>query len=312
MYTTLDTPCGDISAIHLKGDFGHCSIFNVYNNCTNNNTITTLQNYLTTHGPEALPSPTDHMLWLGDFNRHHPLWEPNNNRHLYNSAKMINPLLNLITEHNMIIALPPDIPTYETVTSNWTCPDNIWRNNNPNDPIITCNVDPYIQPPQADHLPIITKLDLPIQRADAFPTWNMWEADFKEINKQLQTLLQEHCPAKKICTKDELESAVNKLVETIQEVLEVVVPATKPCPYMKHWWTKELTELKQVQQRLSKLSFHFRGTPNHPVHVEYKTTANKLNNRIDKWKENTGWWDGSTWDFGEAREGEEMKMGCVV
>ena len=112
----------------------------------------------------------------------------------------------------------------------------------------------------------------------------MQEADFKEINKQLQTLLQECCPAKKIHTKDELKSAINKLVETIQEVLEVVVPATKPCPYTKCWWTKELMELKQVQQRLSKLSFRFRGTPNHPVHVEYKTTANKLNNRIDETK----------------------------
>ena len=195
---------------------------------------------------------------------------------------MINPLL--ITEHNMIIALPPNIPTYKTVTSNWTRPDNVWRNDNPNDPIITCNMDPYIQPPQANLLPIITELDLPIQRADTFPTRNMQEADFKEINKRLQTLLQERCPAKKIRTKDELKNAVNKLVETIQEVLEVVVPATKPCPYMKHWWTKELTELKQVQQRLSKLSFHFRGTPNHPVHVEYTTTANMLNNRIDKTK----------------------------
>ena len=44
-------------------------------------------------------------------------------------------------------------------------------------------MDPSIQPPQADHLPIITELYLPIQRADAFPMRNMQEADFKEINK---------------------------------------------------------------------------------------------------------------------------------
>ena len=284
MYTTLDIPCGDISAIRLQGDFGHCSIFNIYNDCTNNNTTTALRNYLTDHRPDALPSPNDHMLWLGDFNRHHPLWEPNNNRHLYNSAEMINPLLDLITEHNMIIALPPDIPTYETVTSNWTRPDNVWRNENANDPIIICNVDPFIRPPQADHLPIVTELDLSTQRANAFPTRNMREADFKEINKRLQTLLHQRCPARKIRNKDELESAVNKLVEAIQEVLEVEVPASKPCPYTKRWWTKELTELKQEQQRLSKLSYRFRGIPNHPVHADYKNAANKLNNRIDETK----------------------------
>ena len=196
MYTTLDIPCSDISAICLKGDFGHCSIFNIYNDCTNNNMTTALCNYLTNHRPDTLPSPNNHMLWLGDFNYCHPLWEPNNNRHLYNSAKMINPLLDLITEHNMIIALPPDIPTYETMTSNWTCPDNVWHNNNHNNPIITCNVDPSVCPPQADHMPIITKLDLSIQRANAFPMQNMHKADFKEINKWLQTLLQECCPGK--------------------------------------------------------------------------------------------------------------------
>ena len=120
MYTTLDIPSRDIMAIRLKGDFGHCSIFNIYNDCTNNNTTMALRDYLSTHNPNALPSPTDHMLWLSDFNCHHPLWEPNDNRHLYNSADMINPLLDLITEHNMILALPPDIPTYKTTTSNWT------------------------------------------------------------------------------------------------------------------------------------------------------------------------------------------------
>ena len=145
-------------------------------------------------------------------------------------------------------------------------------------------------------MPIITKLDLSIQRANAFPTQNMCEADFKEINKWLQTLLQECCPARKICNKDELKSIVNKLVEAIQEVLDIKVPASKPCPYMKQWWTKELMELKWEQQRLSKLSFWFRGTPNHPVHVDYKSVANKLNNRIDKtkWEHWTDWFENTS------------------
>ena len=48
---------------------------------------------------------------------------------------MINPLLDLITEHNMILTLPPNIPTYKTTTSNWTHPDNVWHNDNPDNPI---------------------------------------------------------------------------------------------------------------------------------------------------------------------------------
>ena len=284
IYTTLDIPCSDIMAVRLKGDFSYCSIFNIYNDCTNNNTTTALQNYLSTHSSEALPSPTDHMLWLGDFNQHHPLWETNDNRHLYNSADMINPLIDLITEHNMVIALPPEIPTYETVTSNWTHPDNVWRNDNPNDPITICDVDPAIRPPQADHLPIITVLDLPILRASTFPTCNMCEANFETINEKLQALLANRGPAQRIWSKEELEMAVNALVETIQEVLDQEVSTTKPSPFTKRWWTKELTELKREQTRLSKLSYRYRGVRDHTVHAEFKSATNKLSNRIDETK----------------------------
>ena len=38
-YTTLNIPSSDITAIHLRGDFSCCTIFNIYNDCTNNNTI---------------------------------------------------------------------------------------------------------------------------------------------------------------------------------------------------------------------------------------------------------------------------------
>ena len=45
-YCSLDIPHSDISTIRLSGDFGSCSIFNIYNDCTNNNTIHTLNTFL--------------------------------------------------------------------------------------------------------------------------------------------------------------------------------------------------------------------------------------------------------------------------
>ena len=113
-------PCGDITAICLKGEFGHYAIFNIYNDCSNNNLTTVLKNFLNTHSQEILPSPNNHMYWFGDFNRHHPLWETDDNNHLFNLADMINPLLVLITEYNMAVTLPHEILTYEMTTSNWT------------------------------------------------------------------------------------------------------------------------------------------------------------------------------------------------
>ena len=45
-----------------------------------------------------------------------------------------------------------------------------------------------------------------------------------------------------------------------------------------------LTDLKQEKNRLSKISYWFRGTPDHPVHAEHKAATNNLSNRIDEMK----------------------------
>ena len=295
-YITLNIPSSDIMAIRLNGSFGYCTIMNIYNDCTTNKTTTALKEYLDTNKHIAIPNPTNHLFWLGDFNRHHPLWEPDSNRRLYNSPDMINPLLNLITEHDMLMSLPPDIPTYETATSTWTRPDNVWRNNGPEDPVTICNVWPQIRPPVADHLPIYTELDLPIPRANAFPTRNLRGADFKTINENLQKLLAERCPPKRIRSKEELENTVNTLVNAIQEAVDEVVPVSKPSPFVKRWWTKELTEIKKTKNKLSRLSYRYRGLLNHPTHTEFKAAAQKLSNRIEETKKNhwTEWLENAT------------------
>ena len=112
----------------------------------------------------------------------------------------------------------------------------------------------------------------------------MHDANFETINKKLQALLANRGPAQRIRTKEELETAVNTLVETIQEVLDQEVPITKPSPFTKCWWTKELTELKHEQTRLSKLSYRYRGIRDHTVHAEFKSATNKLSNRINETK----------------------------
>ena len=134
-YASLHIPHSDITAIHLKGDFRHCSIFNIYNNCTNNSSITALHNYLNTSLDTTLSTPTDHMLWLGNFNRHHPMWEENRNYRLFSPSHLIDPLIDFIVNHNMTLALPLGIPTYETALRNWTRPDIVWCLNNPVDPL---------------------------------------------------------------------------------------------------------------------------------------------------------------------------------
>lgn len=64
-------------------------------------------------------------LWLGDFNRHHPMWDEERNRHLFTTANLdrAQKLLDLISEYDMRMALPKDIPTLEAMaTKNETRP----------------------------------------------------------------------------------------------------------------------------------------------------------------------------------------------
>ena len=112
-YAPLPMPHSDITAIHLKGELGYCSIFNKYNDCTNNSTIDALHTYLPNNLASILPSSTDHILWLSDFNRDHLLWEEDKNRRLFNPPQLINPLINIIQVYNMDLALPQGIPTYK-------------------------------------------------------------------------------------------------------------------------------------------------------------------------------------------------------
>jgi hypothetical protein len=99
---------------------GYLSVFNIYNEITDNNTITCLDHFLDANIHIARPSDADSMVWLGDFNRHHPMWEDDANSHLFKPEPIIAPFLDLLYKHDMLIALPKGIPTFQTNAGRWT------------------------------------------------------------------------------------------------------------------------------------------------------------------------------------------------
>ena len=120
--------------------------------------------------------------------------------------------------------------TYETVTGNWTRPNNIWHSNNPLNPIITFNVKPSICPPHADHLPIVTLLDLTITQVIDFPSHNKHHANFTSINEKLCLRSELYNLATWISHREDIDKAANSLADIIKEVVEEVVPVLKPTP----------------------------------------------------------------------------------
>jgi len=244
--------------VHFRGDNGYLSIFNIYNEITNHDTIHCLDLFLNSNAQLIRPTSTDSILWLGDFNRHHPIWEDEANECLYEVEEFISPLIDLLYKNDMLLALPKGIPTLQSTTGNWTQPDGVWRSNAPDDPIIRCDVVPSIRPPLADHLPIITILNLSFPCSSAPKSLNFWLGDWMAINLVLKQRLEEQSPAVHIKSGEEFIVKVDEVVGIITEVLEDHLEEMKPSPFTRHWWTKELSTLKKNQNRLSNKSFKLR------------------------------------------------------
>jgi endonuclease/exonuclease/phosphatase family metal-dependent hydrolase len=83
-WTIVDVPdTSDITAIQLKGPYGRITIFNVYNDCTHARNEAILKRYIRRHANTILHTENHHMIWAGDFNRHHPLWDDDEDTHLF-------------------------------------------------------------------------------------------------------------------------------------------------------------------------------------------------------------------------------------
>jgi len=98
---------------------GTCTIANIYNDCTHNRTLEELERFLA----------WDHMVWLGDFNHHHPLWDEEQNSHLFTATALAlsQKVLDLLADYGMTQTLPKDLPTLQlSSTGNWTQLDNVF------------------------------------------------------------------------------------------------------------------------------------------------------------------------------------------
>lgn len=143
-YTILPLMHSDITAVRFKGENCYLSLFNIYNEITNNNTINYLSSFLVRNVHLVWPAITDSIIWLGDFNRHHPIWEDDLNERLFEPADFITPLIDLLYKNEMLLALHKGLPTYQSVAGNRTRPDNIWQCNTLDNPITCCKVVPAI------------------------------------------------------------------------------------------------------------------------------------------------------------------------
>ncbi|KAF8952061.1 hypothetical protein BDZ97DRAFT_1612106, partial [Flammula alnicola] len=63
--------------------------------------------------------PDSHMLWCGDFNRHHPLWDRDEDTHLFTPAVLNSAgrLIELLADYGMEMMLEKGVPTLQHMRS---------------------------------------------------------------------------------------------------------------------------------------------------------------------------------------------------
>jgi hypothetical protein len=277
----IDLPSSDITVIKITSITHSVTIYNIYNDCNHNDTMTALARHMDTELPTHVTTDTDHFLLLGDLNRHHPLWESPANEALTSTMEANTPLLDIIMDHGLEMILPHDIPTLETFRNgNWTCPDNTFRSPNEFNPLVSCTVEASMCPDLTDHLPIVTVLQFPTIRPTPKPYRSYRNVKWDEFRATLTTRLPPVATAENLATQELLDDAVLAITEALKETTTKHVPLSKSVPSNCHWWTHDLTTKRKKRNRLSNCHYQWRGIPHHLSHKEYREAVDAFVKKI--------------------------------
>jgi hypothetical protein len=213
------------------------------------------------------------MIWAGDFNRHHPLWDDDKDIHLFTRQALRDAegIIELMAEHGMEMSLPKGIPTLQHMRSKkYSCPDNVICTATLQPFIVKSEVQAKIRPTSTDHFPIITNINLPQTRIPPDPSFNFRKADWDDFNKTLKIKLDLLPQPEPIRDLQHLEEMGNNLTRVLQETIEEKVMQSKPRPDAKHWWNEELSTLRKELNRLRSKSYKNRAIADHPSHRELR------------------------------------------
>jgi hypothetical protein len=203
----------------------------------------------------------------------------------------------------MKMALPALIPTLRShSTGNHTRVDNIFCTENLMDNIIKCNTDDAARPIKTDHYLIVTQINIHATKTEWEPRRNFRLTDWTELEKTLKSNLTDLPTPTEITDIETFDRRLKTLNDTIQNAITKHVKLTKPSPYMKRWWTSELTIEKKKTRQLGGRSKYHRLNEQHPIHEEYRQQRNRYSELLRKTKaEHWAQWiegidESSIWD----------------
>jgi endonuclease/exonuclease/phosphatase family metal-dependent hydrolase len=88
---------------------------------------------------------TAHILWVGDFNRHHPYWDDLSDTRLFTSdaTEVAEKLIEAIADIGLDLTLSSRIPTHKhNVMKLWSRLDQVFISDHSENLLISCNMLP--------------------------------------------------------------------------------------------------------------------------------------------------------------------------
>ena len=73
-------------------------------------------------------------------------------------------------------------------------------------------------------------------------------------------------------------------MQVIQETIATKVPRSKPSPYLKRWWSKELEGIKKKKKKVSSKSYKYRVLAGHPSHEDHRKVRREFGHEIKRAK----------------------------
>lgn len=290
-WTQIQIQSCDVTAIEIRGNFGTLRVYNIYNDCKHNDSLTTVAAHIRDPMQQRIPSTPLWMIWAGDFNRHHPLWDEERNQHLFTTAnlELTRPLLNMLARYDMKMVLPKDIPTLEACsTKNLTRVDNVFCSEGMLERFTQCGTRPDQRPQNTDHYPISATIDIRPEIKEYPSRPNFRDTDWEKFTETLAEKLRRMEEPREFEEGEKVafEKARMELERAVKETMDEHVPMSKPTPYAKRWWSRELRKARAAKLKLERKSYNARraGDATHHIHETARRACNDYSQMIKKAK----------------------------
>ena len=286
-WASFDIGSPDATGIIISNENSNVLIFNLYCDQDSPDAIIKADKFLQEYKQKNNTNKNIKAIWLGDFNRHNPLWDDPKNNHLFarHNLDQAQILLDAIAKQQLYMALPKKIPTLRAMaTGNYTRPDNVFVSLKLQGRIIECKTVPEDQPPKTDHLPIDTIIETRTNIITEKKKRDFKKVDWEKFRDSLNGKIREDIETTPIRNSADLNHRVETLNKTITNTIDEFVPVSTPSLHTKRWWSKELTALRQQMRSRARAAYRNKNHLDHPAHAQYKAAQNKYADAIDKAK----------------------------